>query len=185
MSRTASRMLLAMALLVATPFVYISVAFVFDVAARVGGPESFLAAGLVTGSLFVLCWIRLWYREVNWSGKRWLWTVLAVAGAVVLAAVVYGAVLALQRYANELAAVLAFLCWGVVWIGCTAIVWRETGAERIERLRGSRGRVLSCPKCGYNMTGLYEARCPECGTQFTLDGLFGAETNRKGSLEDE
>ena len=76
-------MLLAMALIVATPFVYISVLFVFDQAARVGGPEPFLVASVVTGGLFVLCWIRLWYHEVNWSGKRWLWTVLAVAGAAV------------------------------------------------------------------------------------------------------
>jgi hypothetical protein len=34
------------------------------------------------------------------------------------------------------------------------------------------------------MTGLYEARCPECGTQFTLDGLFAAQTDNKGSLDD-
>jgi hypothetical protein len=178
-------MLLAMALIVATPLVYISVLFVFDQAARVGGPEPFLLASVVTGSLFVLCWVRLWYREVSWSSRRWLWTALAVAGAAVPAMVVYGAVLAVQQYADELAGVLAFWCWGVVWIGCTAIIWRETDAERIERLKSLRGRVLSCPKCGYNMTGLYEARCPECGTQFTLDGLFTAETDRRGSLEDE
>lgn len=27
---------------------------------------------------------------------------------------------------------------------------------------------LSCPRCGYNMTGLTTSRCPECGCPFTL-----------------
>ena len=34
--------------------------------------------------------------------------------------------------------------------------------------------VVWCPSCGYNMTGLHEARCPECGTKYTLDELFSA-----------
>lgn len=28
-----------------------------------------------------------------------------------------------------------------------------------------------CPKCGYNLTGLPETRCPECGSSFTRRGL--------------
>ncbi len=28
-----------------------------------------------------------------------------------------------------------------------------------------------CPQCGYNMRGLTEAKCPECGAVFTLDQL--------------
>jgi rubrerythrin len=34
---------------------------------------------------------------------------------------------------------------------------------------------VSCPSCGYNLTGLNEARCPECGAKFTLDELFAAQ----------
>lgn len=30
---------------------------------------------------------------------------------------------------------------------------------------------MTCPACGYNMRGLTEARCPECGAEFTLDQL--------------
>lgn len=30
---------------------------------------------------------------------------------------------------------------------------------------------LRCPKCQYNLTGLLERVCPECGTAFTLTDL--------------
>lgn len=40
-------------------------------------------------------------------------------------------------------------------------------------IANSAGEVnLNCPNCGYSMIGLNEARCPECGTQFTLDDLI-------------
>lgn len=29
-----------------------------------------------------------------------------------------------------------------------------------------------CPRCRYSMVGLRESRCPECGTQYTLDDLI-------------
>ena len=32
-----------------------------------------------------------------------------------------------------------------------------------------------CPKCGYAMKGLTVARCPECGTEYTLDSLWLAQ----------
>ena len=31
---------------------------------------------------------------------------------------------------------------------------------------------ISCPLCGYNLRGLTEARCPECGSKFTWDELL-------------
>jgi len=31
---------------------------------------------------------------------------------------------------------------------------------------------VACPRCGYSMVGLHEARCPECGERFTLDDLI-------------
>ncbi|MDB5303490.1 MAG: hypothetical protein JWM97_1039, partial [Phycisphaerales bacterium] len=37
-----------------------------------------------------------------------------------------------------------------------------------------------CPTCGYNLTGLTATRCPECGSQFTLDELMAAQPGREG-----
>ena len=60
----------------------------------------------------------------------------------------------------------------------TLLIWRETPVERAERLRQLPGMAQAstphCPRCGHNMTGLTQARCPECGSQYTLDALIAA-----------
>src|ERR1700733_7940178 len=37
---------------------------------------------------------------------------------------------------------------------------------------------LLCPLCGYNLRGLIESRCPECGFKFTWRELLEAEKNK-------
>ena len=69
------------------------------------------------------------------------------------------------------------------WLAVCVLIWRETAAERAERVRQAAGDALFCPKCGYNMTGLYEARCPECGSRFTVDQLYASQ--KKETLEAE
>lgn len=41
---------------------------------------------------------------------------------------------------------------------------------------------LPCPKCGYNLTGLREARCPECGATYTLDELVVTLAEQRAPL---
>lgn len=36
-------------------------------------------------------------------------------------------------------------------------------ARRDIRRRHTRGATRHCQSCGYNLTGLHEPRCPECG----------------------
>lgn len=37
--------------------------------------------------------------------------------------------------------------------------------------------IYYCLKCGYNLTGLSELRCPECGAKFTHTQLYKARAN--------
>ena len=67
----------------------------------------------------------------------------------------------------------------------TVIIWRETALERAKRLGEVSESAFACPNCGYNMTGLRQARCPECGTQYSLDELFGMLRERAADLERE
>ena len=44
---------------------------------------------------------------------------------------------------------------------------------------------LRCPKCDYELTGLKQNRCPECGERFEVDALCEAQVNlpeRSGPL---
>ena len=67
----------------------------------------------------------------------------------------------------------------VVWVLATILIWRETPEERMDRVSGACAEYVCCPVCGYNMTGLQEARCPECGARFTLDEFLAAQPRDK------
>ena len=59
----------------------------------------------------------------------------------------------------------------ITWVLSTVLIWRETAAERLTRLTAHGMPALACPLCGYDLAGLKEARCPECGSSFTLEQI--------------
>src|SRR2546427_576734 len=64
-------------------------------------------------------------------------------------------------------------------IWAVLLVWRETAAERVARMSNLVSNpTVVCPFCGYNLSGLREARCPECGASFTLDALAASQPQR-------
>ena len=70
----------------------------------------------------------------------------------------------------------------VAWLVAACLIWRDPrslGAGRAFAVPEAEaaGAVL-CLKCGYALTGLREARCPECGEAYTLDALFAAQPGR-------
>jgi len=71
----------------------------------------------------------------------------------------------------------------LLWLAATIFLWRETPLERVERIKGSSKSAVTCPTCGYNLTGLSEARCPECGTRFTLDELLALQGGADKDIE--
>ncbi len=51
-------------------------------------------------------------------------------------------------------------------------------AAAIEHTAEHGAKDLLCPLCDYNLRGLQEPRCPECGFSFTWDELIHAEKTR-------
>src|SRR5215471_12139833 len=44
--------------------------------------------------------------------------------------------------------------------------------------RAAMGREILCPLCGYNLRGLVEPRCPECGHRFVWTQLLDEHEHR-------
>lgn len=70
----------------------------------------------------------------------------------------------------------------LLWMIASIFLWRETAAERGKRVSGAHN-AITCPTCGYNLTGLNEARCPECGSKFTLDELLASQASSAAAAE--
>jgi hypothetical protein len=143
-----------------------------------------LIADVVCGLLTVVGWIALWRSTVNWTRARIQGTVLAtICCTAAGAALAWLFVQSFPRSGAEGAA-LAGVFGGGCWILWTTWLWRQTPAERLAAaMRASPDQTVLCPTCGYNLAGLYEARCPECGTRYTLVELLHG--NRKPLDTDE
>ena len=175
MTRTVARLILAMLLLPCTGAVFLLLFVAVVVPANTNGPPSVPRLLLMWFLLYAFIgayWIVLWRDMVPWSGRR----VLLTAAATVLS-LVGGAAVALGCMAvhRQLPPPMAVLIGGgtvpITWVLSTVLVWRESAAERLGRLTAHGMPVLACPLCGYNLAGLTEARCPECGGSFTLEQI--------------
>ncbi len=56
------------------------------------------------------------------------------------------------------------------------LLWRDGYRKGWRKARTS---PPICPKCGYNLSGLRECRCPECGVNYTLDQLWQSPIVRR------
>jgi len=177
MSRLVQKILLSLILLPLSGIVYGSVT-AFSVSIILGFNNeqfAFVISGLTTWAFIAIYWILLWRRSVHWSKFRVVATILTVPLAV-LVAVLIGSPL---RILDEgLATFVGSLTAIFLWVTATIFIWTETSRERRERIGSNRPDVVSCPTCGYNLTGLRQLTCPECGDQFTLDELFAAQSSK-------
>jgi uncharacterized paraquat-inducible protein A len=192
MSRLVSRILLSILMFPLAGIFYILVFVLGENLRRnsslyYGPPEAYLFAtsGLLTWILVAVYWCLLWKSSVKWNPDRRAYTILAAVGALGLAmaaAIAAGSAMPSPDkggFATFLGGLLAI----VLWLIATVLIWRETPAERAQRLAASPANSVSCPTCGYNLTGLTESRCPECGSKFTLNELLASQPNQKSEID--
>lgn len=114
-----------------------------------------------------ICWLYSWRRSVLWTSRRRGMTVRWTGLATLLAgATCWGMVFLGRGYVGHEMAPMVFL---VTWVFATSLVWRETPSERRKRLLAA---LMPCDICGYDLSFQIDARCPECGTSYTLGDLF-------------
>ena len=181
MPATVTRLILSMASVLLAAALYTPMYLIVEDQLFSNDTTALWLTNLVCGGIFVLTWILIWRSEVSWTPLRRSLTAACMLMAAVPAVFVVVAFLVFEPGADEVAAIFGFMIWAPCWMGCTAIVWRETRAEREKRMTMQRLGALVCPTCGYNLMGLREARCPECGSHFTLDQLY-AYQRTKGSV---
>ena len=171
MTRTVARLILAMLLLPCTGALFLLL-FV-GLVASAGGPPAVGRLLLMWGVLYLFVgayWIILWHDMVPWNrrrvGRTARATVLSLAGGI---AVAYGCRMINRQVPPPFAVLVGGGTVPITWVLSTVLVWRETAAERLARLTAHGMPVIACPLCEYNLAGLTEARCPECGGSFTLE----------------
>lgn len=77
----------------------------------------------------------------------------------------------------EIGALLLLLLTAGVAILVVFLIWRD-GYRR--GWRSARGDPPTCPNCGYNLSGLTQCTCPECGRTYRLDELWRCSVLRQG-----
>jgi len=175
MSATVARLILSLTIITATPVVYFVVFFTLEeVTGWYFSTLNLLLCSGLTGLFLVGVWVLIWLRQVRWHGWRMGSTVALIAVLTVACALF--ALLANELFFDEVGIILASMVWAVGWLAGSTLIWRETRSERMKRIRELGMGTIHCPQCDYNLTGLREARCPECGTQYTLDQLFASIT---------
>lgn len=141
----------------------------------------FLVAGVISALVVVAYWTLLWRGTVRWTRERVAMTVVTLVAALACGGVA-GALG--ERVDRGFGVFLSCPVFVLLWLLQTIFVWRETGSERASRLRGATGSVIACPQCGYNLTGLGQAVCPECGSRYTLEELLAGQRGSDADLEE-
>lgn len=140
----------------------------------------FLITGIIMWAFMVAYWTLLWRRSVRWDGVRLVRTLVAT-GIAILAGLTAGAVC--TPVDDSFGVFIGSITTPLLWLVGTIFAWGETASERAARTLAAASNTVVCPTCGYNLTGLRDLRCPECGTQFTLDQLIATQPGRAERVE--
>lgn len=184
MSRLLSRIMLALLMLPLAAVLYgvvvvILVEMVFTFSYDFW---AFIVTDLVTAGFVGTYWTRLWRGTVRWSTRRITLTVTSALGASVVSA---GIGVIVWFVDDSFAAFVGGVSAILLWLTATVFIWRETTDERAMRLRSAGTEAIVCPSCGYNLTGLRQTACPECGASYTIDELVASQPSREAAEIDQ
>lgn len=177
MSSLLARIMLAMLMLPLGAIVYLlTTLLVMEWVGYSNDVTAFMLANLLASAFVGVYWTLLWRRSIRWDSTR----ILATAAALIAAAVLGLLVGALGTPVDD--SFGAFI-GGSTWILCgltfVTFAWRDRPAERADRVLAASTSGAVCPTCGYNMTGLREPACPECGARFTLEQFAALQPLRE------
>ena len=183
MTKLVARLILAMLILPVAGAVLLFTAFVLIPGGGPPQPSRVLTIWAIEYAVIGTYWTLLWRSTVKWNRVRIAGTLLVTIGSILCGFVGGSFVFEVARPPIPVAMLIGGGLVPIVWVLGTVLVWKESAHERLERLKTYGTDTVCCPVCGYNMTGLREARCPECGGNFTVDELLTAQQNREEELE--
>jgi len=140
-------------------------------------------SGVIAWLTIATYWIFVWRSQVVWTTPRVTLTFLLAIVSAATSTVIAKLVRLVVQDDSTSNFIGTTLC-PILWLIGTVLVWRESAEERAARITNAGGDALTCPVCGYNLTGLSEPRCPECGTKFTLSDLFARQPSRATIAQD-
>lgn len=140
-----------------------------------------LAILLIEGLVALLIQWLIWRGVVSWTPKRrsrtrWVWLGLLAVCAL------QGCGWVLTGLDLDFIAPASIVC--TVFLTLIALIlnfafWTETPTERAKRMaRGGLNRT-ACPICRYDLAGLTNLRCPECGSEFTFGAIVDENRRRE------
>ena len=96
--------------------------------------------------------------------RTWITTILIAVGAGAFSSVVSRWLVSLGLSWVQASLVNMVLC-GIAGAAMFLLLWRRPYTRFVRRYLQDRG-VAVCLKCGYDLRGQIEPRCPECGQAF-------------------
>lgn len=134
----------------------------------------------LNGSVVMLVQWLIWRPVVAWTSRRKARTI-AVWVATPVVTILQTAAWITCFQSDQDFAVRASVVSTVVVTALALItnyaLWTETPRERAKRTAVAGLNRTTCPLCRYDLSGLTNLRCPECGHEFTFGALI--EENRR------
>lgn len=137
---------------------------------------SYVVGYFTAALMMTAAWQFLWRGCVAWSRRVVkltvaLWCALLAAPIGLIALALGLAVMSGSAWMEAAIWLTPVVGWGL-WMGGTMLLWPLKASAL-----GLDPPAPRCLACGYDLTGLYATRCPECGSQPTLDELWNQRSD--------